>query len=49
MRFQIGAMTVGDILDRGLKMLLLKLGTFYVINLIVLAPSSFSRLPCRAF
>ncbi len=38
MKFQIGAMTVGDILDRGLKLLLARLPTFYLINLIVLAP-----------
>jgi hypothetical protein len=38
MKFQIGAMTVGDILDRGLKLLLARLGTFYAINLIVLSP-----------
>jgi hypothetical protein len=38
MKFQIGAMSVGDILDRGLKLLLVRLPTFYLINLIVLAP-----------
>jgi hypothetical protein len=38
MRFQIGAMSVGDILDRGLKLLLARLPLFYLINLIVLAP-----------
>jgi hypothetical protein len=38
MRFQIGAMSVGDILDRGLKLLLARLPTFYLINLIVLSP-----------
>lgn len=38
MKFQIGAMTVGDILDRGLKLLLHNLPVFFVINLIVLAP-----------
>jgi len=38
MKFQIGAMTVGDILDRGLKLLLARLPTFYAINLIVLTP-----------
>lgn len=39
MKFPIGAMTVGDILDRGLKVLLARLGTFYLINLIVLLPT----------
>jgi hypothetical protein len=38
MKFQIGAMTVGDILDRGLKMLLTNLPAFYLINLMVLWP-----------
>ncbi|HWY88667.1 MAG TPA: hypothetical protein VNX28_18280 [Gemmataceae bacterium] len=38
MKFQIGAMTVGDILDRGLKMLLANLPAFYLINLMVLWP-----------
>jgi hypothetical protein len=38
MKFQIGAMTVGDILDRGLKMLLGNLPAFYLINLLVLWP-----------
>src|SRR5262249_19813357 len=38
MRFQIGAMSVGDILDRGLKLLMSRLGTFYTINLIFLGP-----------
>jgi hypothetical protein len=38
MKFQIGAMTVGDILDRGLKLLFGRLGTFYTINLIVMLP-----------
>jgi hypothetical protein len=38
MRFQIGEMTVGDILDRGLKILLGRLGVFYAINLVVLSP-----------
>jgi hypothetical protein len=39
MRFQIGGMSVGDILDRGLKLLLSRLPIFYLINLIVLAPA----------
>jgi hypothetical protein len=38
MKFQIGAMSVGDILDRGLKLLLARLPAFYLINLIVLTP-----------
>lgn len=38
MKFQIGAMSVGDILDRGLKLLLARLPALYVINLIVLSP-----------
>jgi hypothetical protein len=32
MTFQLGAMTVGDILDRGLKLLLRRLFTFYGIT-----------------
>lgn len=38
MKIAIGAMSVGDILDRGLKLLLARLATFYAINLIVLSP-----------
>jgi hypothetical protein len=38
MKYQIGAMSVGDILDRGLKLLFARLPAFYSINLIVLAP-----------
>lgn len=38
MKFPLGAMSVGDILDRGLKLLLARLPTLYVINLVVLAP-----------
>jgi hypothetical protein len=38
MAFQIGTMSVGDILDRGLKLLLGRLPVFYAINLIVLVP-----------
>lgn len=38
MRFSIGAMSVGDILDRGLKVLLSRVGTFYAIFLLVLSP-----------
>jgi hypothetical protein len=44
MKFQIGAMTVGDILDRGLKLLIARLPTFYLISLIVLAPVIFYLL-----
>jgi hypothetical protein len=44
MRFQIGAMSVGDILDRGLKLLLARLPTFYLINLIVLSPALLVQL-----
>jgi hypothetical protein len=38
MKFPLGAMTVGDILDRGLKLLFARLPAFYLINLIVLSP-----------
>ena len=38
-KYQIGAMSVGDILDRGLKLLLARLPAFYTINLIVFAPT----------
>jgi hypothetical protein len=38
MKFQLGAMTVGDILDRGLKVLLARLPAFYAINVVVLLP-----------
>lgn len=38
MKFQIGAMSVGDILDRGLKLLLARLPTFFIITLIVQLP-----------
>jgi len=38
MKFQLGAMTVGDILDRGLKVLLARLPAFYAINVLVLLP-----------
>jgi hypothetical protein len=38
MKFQIGAMSVGDILDRGLRLLLARLPALYTINLIVLLP-----------
>jgi hypothetical protein len=38
MKFPLGEMTVGDILDRGLKLLLARLPVFYAINLLVLTP-----------
>ena len=38
MRFRLGTMSVGDVLDRGLRLLLSRLGTFYAINLIVQSP-----------
>ncbi len=49
MKFQIGAMTVGDILDRGLKVLLSRLPAFYFINLIVLAPILVFQLAAPTF
>lgn len=49
MKFPIGAMTVGDILDRGLKVLLPRLPAFYVINLIVLAPLIVFQLAAPTF
>jgi hypothetical protein len=48
MKFRIGAMSVGDILDRGLKLLLVRLPTFYAINLIVLAPTIAGQLALPA-
>ncbi len=38
MKFQLGAMTVGDILDRGLKILFRRFGTFFAINLLAWLP-----------
>jgi hypothetical protein len=38
MKFPIGAMSIGDIFDRGIKLLIAKLFTFYGITLIVLFP-----------
>lgn len=38
MKFPLGAMSVGDVLDRGLKLLFARLPLFYAINLTVLAP-----------
>jgi hypothetical protein len=37
-KIALGAMSIGDMLDRGLKILLARLSTFYVINLVVLSP-----------
>jgi hypothetical protein len=51
MKFRLGAMSIGDILDLGLKLLLRRLGTFYAIGLIfhlplialqILGPTRFS-------
>lgn len=38
MKFPLGEMTVGDILDRGIKLLFARLPAFYFINLLVLTP-----------
>lgn len=38
MKFPLGEMTVGDILDRGLKLLFARLPVFFLINLLVLSP-----------
>ena len=38
MKFRLGAMSVGDILDRSLKLLFSRLGTFYAIGLIIQLP-----------
>ncbi|HXD89304.1 MAG TPA: hypothetical protein VN641_22620 [Urbifossiella sp.] len=38
MRFPIGEMTVGDILDRGIKLLFARLPVYYAINILVLSP-----------
>ena len=38
MKFPLGEMSAGDILDRGIKLLFARLPTFYFINLVVLAP-----------
>jgi uncharacterized membrane protein len=38
MKFALGAMTVGEILDRGLKVLFSRVGAFYLISLIALSP-----------
>ncbi len=44
MRFPIGAMSTGDILDRGLKLLLARLPTFFLINLIIMFPAILLQL-----
>jgi hypothetical protein len=49
MGFNIGAMTVGDILDRGLKIFLARLPTFYTIYLIMLGPLLLYQLAMPAF
>jgi hypothetical protein len=41
MHFPLGAMSAGDILDRGLKMLFARLPAFYAINFIVMFPLIF--------
>ncbi len=38
MQFQLGAMTVGDILDRGLKILAARFGAFFALSVIFLSP-----------
>jgi hypothetical protein len=49
MKFQIGAMSIGDILDRGLKLMLARLPTFYAISLIVLTPLILFQLAMPEF
>jgi len=44
MKFEIGAMSIGDILDRGLRLLLARLPVYYAINLIVFLPSILMQL-----
>src|SRR5579883_1632926 len=44
MRFQIGAMSAGDILDRGMKLLLARLPSFFFITLIVELPLLFYQV-----
>jgi hypothetical protein len=44
MKFAIGAMSAGDILDRGLKLLFARLPTFFLIQLIALSPYIFLQL-----
>jgi len=38
MKFEIGAMSIGDMLDRGLKLLWARFGAFYAITFIMLLP-----------
>lgn len=38
MKFPLGEMTVGDILDRGIRLLFARLPAYYTINLLILAP-----------
>lgn len=38
MKFPLGEMTVGDILDRGIRLLFARLPAYYTINLLVLSP-----------
>jgi hypothetical protein len=49
MKFAIGEMTVGDILDRGLKIFWARLPTFYAINLIVMIPMLAYQMAMPAF
>lgn len=49
MRFPIGSMSIGDILDRGIKLLFARLGTFYAIQLIVLTPLIIFQLALPMF
>jgi hypothetical protein len=44
MKFEIGAMSVGDILNRSVRLLLARLPAFYAINLIVLVPVLLAQL-----
>src|SRR5262245_14693141 len=44
MKFPLGAMSVGDVLDRGLKVLFNRLGAFLAINLIIQAPALLLQL-----
>src|SRR5262249_52472714 len=44
MKFAIGAMSAGDVLDRGLKLLFARLPTFFLIQLTALAPYIFLQL-----
>ncbi len=44
MKFQLGAMSLGDILDRGVKILFARFGTFLAINLLLLVPMLASQL-----